>query len=326
MRKIVLTASLVLIILASLLSGTLAIYTKSIDVDEPGSVIAKDFIFLTDGTETFQTNVKIAPTETVIFQFGVRNYDGAAVTDTAMRYDLAIDVGAAPGKSAIGPLVARVKDAMGNIIDSLTFTGTLNIRGLFPISSEGQHHAYVIEFYWPSTVDDINFEGDSFSTQLNISGTAVQLTENVYLLPDSMIRMGTGGHSTVTYEYLGAYRNIVIPAVVNGITIAGIYQDSFANKGLRFVGFTPDCSITRIHARAFKNNDLQEVVLPYSLQHIDYGAFMDNNTLTRVTIGANVELQSAVFLNNDKFRQAYYDTYGRSAGTYVYTDGNWIKQ
>jgi len=326
MKKIILTSSLILIILASLLSGTLAIYSKTVGIDTPGSVIAKDFIFLIDGTETFQHNVKIAPTETVVFQFGVRNYDGAAVSDTAMRYDLAIDVGAAPGKTAIGPMIVRVKNEAGHIIDSLTFTGTLNLSSLFPISSEGQRHGYIIEFYWPSTDNDIDFEGDNYSTQLNVSATAVQMTEDVYLLPGNLVRMGVGGHQAFAYEYLGNYRNIVIPPAVGDIPVDSIYQDSFANKDLAFVAFTPDCAITRIHARAFKNNDLQEIALPYSLQYIDYGAFMENDNLTKITIGANVELQSAVFLNNDKFRQAYNDIYGKSAGTYVYTDGNWVKQ
>lgn len=315
-----------LIILASLLSGTLAIYTKTIDVDTPASVIAKDFIFLTDGTETFQTNVKIAPTETVVFSFGVRNYDGSAVTDTAMSYNIRIDVGAAPGKTAIGPLIVRVKDERGNIIDSLTHTGTLNISGLFPLSSLGQRHGYIIECYWPSTVNDIDFEGDNFSTQLGVTGTGVQMTETVYLLSDALIRMGTGGHSSLAYEYLGNYKNIVIPATSKGITITEIYQDSFANRDLRFVGFSPDCSIKRIHARAFRDNDLKEITLPPSIQRIDFGAFKNNRNLTKVTIGANVELEGEVFQNNNKFRDAYYDIYSRSAGTYVYTDGNWVKQ
>jgi len=181
-------------ILASLLSGTLAVYTKTVDVVTPAGVVAKEFIFLADGTESFQTGVKIAPTETVAFAFGVRNHDGRAVTETAMRYDIKIDVGAAPGKSAIAPLVVSVKDEAGNTIDSLTEAGTLRVSGLFPPSASGQRHGYIIEFHWPSTENDTEFAGDDFGTELHVSATAVQVVETDYLLDDRHIQMGAGGH------------------------------------------------------------------------------------------------------------------------------------
>lgn len=326
MRKLILTMSLILIIFASFLTGTLAIYTKTVEIESPGSVIAKDFIFLADGTENFRSDVKIAPTETVTFQFGVRNYDEALVTETSMRYDIAINVSEAPGKEAIGPLVVRVKDEWDHILSSLTFTGTLNISNVFPLLAEGQRHVYNIEFFWPSTPNDIDFEGDDFSTQINVSATGTQMVENLYLLQDDMIQMRTGGHSTFMGDYLGSYSNIVIPATVNGVTATDIYQRAFSDEGLTFVSFAPDCSITHIHRRAFYGNGLKEISLPVTVSRIDGEAFNNNLDLTKVTLGENVSFEEKVFLNNDLFKDAYNNTYNKSAGTYIYTGGQWIKQ
>ena len=132
MKKLILTMSLVFIIFASFLTGTLAIYTKTVEITSPGNVIAKDFVFTVDGTETFQSNVKIAPTETVTFNFGVRNYDGAIVTDTSMRYDLRINVGPVPGKTAIGPLIVRIKDAWDHVLSSVTYAFRSIVRVISP--------------------------------------------------------------------------------------------------------------------------------------------------------------------------------------------------
>ena len=326
MKKIILSTALILLIFSSLLTGTLAIYSKTVEIEQQGSVIAKDFVFVVDGTETFHSDVKIAPTETVTFQFGVRNYDGAFVTETPMRYNLLINVSAAPGKTAIGPLVVRLKDEWDHTISSLTFTGTLNISNVFPLLAEGQRHGYKIEFFWPSTPNDIAFQGDAFSTQISVSATGTQMTESLYMVPDSMIKMGIGGQASLMQEYLGSYSNIVIPAEVNGQTATGIYQDAFSGDNLSFVAFSPDCVITRIHARAFENNNLSEITLPATLTRIDTGAFKGNPNLTKITIGENVIMESSVFLNNNKFKDAYNSTYNKSAGTYIYTGGQWIKQ
>lgn len=71
---------------------------------------------------------------------------------------------------------------------------------------------------------------------------------------------------------------------------------------------------------------LREISLPVTVNRIDYGAFRGNFNLTKVSIGENVYLEGSVFQNNDKFKQAYNNTYGQSAGTYLYVGGEWIKQ
>lgn len=145
----------------------------------------------------------------------------------------------------------------------------------------------------------------------------------VNVLTGQEIIMGTGGHKGyIKGSYSGEYQEILIPSTIDGQIITNIYQDVFNNKNLTSVQFADDSQIVRIHARAFANNDLTEIDLPDSLTRIDYGAFMGND-ITKVTIGSGVYLEDKVFQNNNKFRDAYN---AGGAGTYLYIDGEWIKQ
>ena len=154
-------------------------------------------------------------------------------------------------------------------------------------------------------------------------GGEVWLLSSLTELSASEITLGTGGHSGyIKGSYSGSQTDVVIPKSIDGVTITNIYQDVFKGKGLTSVSFSSDSSIVRIHARAFMNNNLTEIVLPPNLQAIDYGAFQNNN-ITKVTIGANVIIAGSVFQNNSSFLEAYG---AQGAGTYIYTEGKWVKQ
>lgn len=149
--------------------------------------------------------------------------------------------------------------------------------------------------------------------------------ENSFQVTGAEVTMGTGGFKTyIVGTYSGTAKDIIIPNTINGVTVAQIYQDVFENKNLTTVRFSKDSSIVRIHARAFQNNVLEEIIFPGSLQRIDYGAFLGNN-ITRVTIGEDVYLEGNIFQNNNSFRDLY-DAGGKKSGTYVYIDGTWVKQ
>lgn len=134
----------------------------------------------------------------------------------------------------------------------------------------------------------------------------------------------TGWWSSRIFSYIGSSRDIIIPKVIDGNTLKGIWQDAFRGKGLTSLTFSKDSVITQIHARAFQDNSLTEVVLPESLTILDGLAFK-GNPISKVTIGENVTLGANVFLGNDKFKTVY-EEFGKAAGTYVVVDGNWIKQ
>ena len=146
--------------------------------------------------------------------------------------------------------------------------------------------------------------------------------------------------------YTGSETDIRIPNSLNGFSMKEIYQDVFKGKGLTEVLFDAGSGIVRIHARAFQNNELNQIALPNGLQRIDLWAFRDNNlteitlppslntieqrafdgnNIQRITIGANVtSIGTNVFSNNNEgFKSAYA---AGGAGTYVYIDGTWKKQ
>ncbi len=149
------------------------------------------------------------------------------------------------------------------------------------------------------------------------------LSNIVHKLVATEITMGSGGFvGVITGSYSGNSTEISIPKTLDGEEVTAVYQDVFSSKGLTSVTFPADSGITRIHARAFKDNKLTEIVFPSSLTRIDYGAFMDNN-ITKVTIGSGVYLEGNVFQNSDTFKTAY-DAEG--AGTYIYSGGAWVKQ
>jgi hypothetical protein len=174
-KKAVVIAALLLTIMSSILAGTLANYSVTLDHIASGSVVGKEFIFTEDGTDTFKENLKIAPTEKVVWHFGVKNYDGSLVTETDLHYDLTFDVSAAPGKSAIAPLIITIRDGSGKAVNSVTGTGTIHVTGDFPQAAMGQSAGYDVEIYWPSTNDDIKYAGGGFGTSINVSATATQV-------------------------------------------------------------------------------------------------------------------------------------------------------
>ena len=99
------------------------LYTTRIDDLAEGSVVAKEFILVEGGVDTFVQNVKVAPGETNTWQFSVRNFDGALVSETAMDLAFKVDVKAAEGKEAIAPLTVTVTNDEGAVVGTAV-TGT----------------------------------------------------------------------------------------------------------------------------------------------------------------------------------------------------------
>lgn len=145
----------------------------------------------------------------------------------------------------------------------------------------------------------------------------------VHVVSGREVEMAQSGGFTgrIMGSYSGDEKIIKIPASINGTTVKEVHQDVFKDKGL--TSLVLEEGIERLHARSFMDNDLTEIVLPNSLTRLDYGAFL-NNPLTKVTIGPNVQIiEGGVFQKNDLFVVAYN---AGGAGTYVFTNGNWVKQ
>ncbi len=175
MKKAVITLLLLLVIVSSLTAGTLSSYTVTIDNMNNGSVVAKEFVFVKEGADSFQQGIKIAPSETVRWQFNVRNFENGIVTETDLYYKLVFTVEAAAGKQAIQPLMVTVRDQNGNEMASVTGTGVFNVLGTFPLSATGQTKDYIVELYWPSGNNDIDYAGGDFGTAVRVDAIASQI-------------------------------------------------------------------------------------------------------------------------------------------------------
>lgn len=145
-------------------------------------------------------------------------------------------------------------------------------------------------------------------------------------------------------EYAGSLIDIIIPNVIDDINIIRIGQNTFRDKGLVSVSFQEGSQIERIHARAFQDNQLVEILLPDSLNRIDTRAFFNNpistviipngvitiennafNKLTQITVGDNLtDLKDGAINGNNAFRDAYLSENG-GAGTYVWDGKSWVK-
>ncbi|PKM52562.1 MAG: sugar-binding protein [Firmicutes bacterium HGW-Firmicutes-7] len=198
MKKYIFILLLMLTIVSSMVAGTLAIYTTSIDNLADGSVVAKEFIFVGEGTDTFQHGVKIAPLETVQWQFKIKNYENHVITETDLYYKIIFNINASSNKNAIEPLIVTVKDLNGNIRNSVSGVGTLDVLDSFSLSENGQEKDYIVEIYWPDEGNaDTDYAGGNYGTSVNVEAIASQIpfgdTDPVVGNPDA--------HNEVSVRY-----------------------------------------------------------------------------------------------------------------------------
>ncbi|MGI6453665.1 MAG: hypothetical protein ACOX0E_09415 [Syntrophomonadaceae bacterium] len=174
MKRTLFIFSLLVLIAFCVNSGTFALYTTTIDTLAAGSVVAKEFILVEGGTDSFTENVKIAPTETKTMSFSVKNYDGTIISETAMDLDFTVTIAAADGKDAIDPLEVTVMKGE-NVLGTKTGTGTLTFVDEFTLSELGQEHTYDVKIEWPSNnAVDIDFAGADFGSAVTVSVTGTQ--------------------------------------------------------------------------------------------------------------------------------------------------------
>ena len=177
MKKFLMTAFLILAVTTSIVAGSLALYTTRIDDLAEGSVVAKEFILVEGGVDTFVQNVKVAPGETNTWQFSVRNFDGALVSETAMDLAFKVDVKAAEGKEAIAPLTVTVTNDEGAVMGTaVTGTGTISFADIFPLTELGQENVYNVTVARPSGEGDIAYAGSGFGTTIHAAVTGTQKT------------------------------------------------------------------------------------------------------------------------------------------------------
>jgi hypothetical protein len=178
MKKALLISALVLTIVASMVSGTLAVYTRTL-TPYSNDVLAKEFRLVSVGTTNFDADVLIAPTENVDMVFTVSNTEAGVTSEVDMDLDITVTFAAAVGKSVIVPLTATVSGGSGTAV----ITGSLvNGVGVFTITDDDAFVAsvddtltYTISIDWTSTATDTSYAGHTFGTNVAVSVTGTQV-------------------------------------------------------------------------------------------------------------------------------------------------------
>ncbi len=195
MKKTIALCALVLSILAGLVSGSLALYSKTVEVGTGGSVAAKKFVLTAAGSTDFSANVPIAPKEVVTAAFTVSNFEGSNKTETGMDLDIAINIGNATGKTAIPYITAELLDESGAVITTSgnnTISNTV-ANGVGDIKLAVNHaftantsdtKTYKIRLTWVNqgltdtdddkTSDDAEYQGEGFGTKYTVKVTGTQ--------------------------------------------------------------------------------------------------------------------------------------------------------
>lgn len=171
MKRTLIIVALVLVITTSIIAGTLAMYTITIDDLAEGSVVAKEFVLKPGETNSFEENVKIAPGETEEWEFSVRNYDGDIVTETDMDLEFKVELKNVAGKDAIEPLVFTVEDEDGVLeLEDGVFFDEFD-------KDVKKEKTYTVTVKWPwetDGVDDKDFAGAGHGTAVKVSVTGIQ--------------------------------------------------------------------------------------------------------------------------------------------------------
>ncbi|MCC3144927.1 leucine-rich repeat protein [Halanaerobium sp. Z-7514] len=130
-------------------------------------------------------------------------------------------------------------------------------------------------------------------------------------------------------SYTGSAKDIFVPNSLDGQVIKHIGNAAFEDKYITSITFPSNSGVTNIGTSAFRLEAVEggftQIEFPKSLENIDNYAFRNNMDLDRIVIGDNVNIGEDVFHRDNSFRDVY-ENNDKSAGTYIYEDGNWIKQ
>lgn len=183
MKKTLTVLLLVLAITTSLIAGTMAYYTVTLDNLVQGTVTAKDFLMLVKGdSEEYITNqlkledLLIAPGETVEWDFTVQNYGDQRITETDLYYRLTFSVDIPEGKSLIEPLVVTVlKGENSEGTFKTDKQQTVDGEFLFTESNNNkQEQTFTVRVHWPHTDSDSAYIGHGYGATIKVDAIAQQ--------------------------------------------------------------------------------------------------------------------------------------------------------
>lgn len=178
-KKVIITAALILAIASSLVAGTLATYTKTL-APITGSASAKQFYI--GSNETFFPDIKLAPSEKTEWAFSVVNFNDSSnvVNEVDTDMSVTLNVAAKAGKAAIDGLHVSIYDSKNNQLGTTVIKNgqmTFNIKKAFPANTKTtQSYKLVAEWknsYVGDNVDTQNAENNN-STTIGVTVTGTQ--------------------------------------------------------------------------------------------------------------------------------------------------------
>lgn len=245
MKKVILIAVLILLVVSSVVTGTLAIY--SIKLDElSGDTVAKQFAFSTTGDDRYiNSDIKIAPCETVDYLFKATNYQTAgnskiisevnmlATFKVSMNHMINKD-GTLTEVTPIKYLIASLYDADTNVklFDMNLTDGISTTPDEFSIKFTANTTAernFKIVITWVPHEDDILYS--TSKTLLKINAHAEQITDEVIVLLPNGVYMTNRPNVTANSlsDFANKYVNDESKIVDNAVYMLSAFNCFFEN-------------------------------------------------------------------------------------------------
>lgn len=174
-KKVLLLPLLILSIVTSLTAGTLAIYTKTLNLG--ADVVIKKFAFAAAGNIADDaTQIKLAPTESQIYNFKVTNYEeDSAVAEVPLNYTVTIDFTDAAAK--MPGLIATLSGA--GITETLTDNeGIIEHTYQMPAGKEATDN-YLLTLTWAGDDNEKHSEAGQRKESIKDLSVTVVATQQI---------------------------------------------------------------------------------------------------------------------------------------------------
>lgn len=187
-KRILFLSFLVLTIVTSIIAGTMATYTKTLE-SLKGSVAVKQFYV--GSTETVFPKIKLAPTESTVWNFSIINYQNNFPTEVDMDLDITVNLGPAENKMEIDGLTMGLYEGETQWGTTILRNGTIEVTipKAFRANVKAQRD-FSLKLLWlngavSDTVDTLN--ADYFNTSkisVTVTGRqSIELVEPVSIEP-----------------------------------------------------------------------------------------------------------------------------------------------
>jgi hypothetical protein len=150
MKKLIIMLGLVLSIVVSLVSGTLATYTRTLSPIE-GQVAAKQFYI--GASQTMFPDIKLAPGEKNSWRFDVVNFKDNTVTEVDMDMSIVLSVEAIENKEPIDGLVVGLYENGNRLGTDIVRSGQakFNVEKAFLASAKGTR-SFEVRIEWKNGI------------------------------------------------------------------------------------------------------------------------------------------------------------------------------